>query len=271
MYRAPHLAKHVAGSPVAGVRVTSFAQDRRATRSVISTHIRARKAERLYATQLRKVARHVGDIARGLWAAEDPQAAAKIDEALRRYAYTLGDWAKAVGLRMVAEVNRRDANAWFDIAKEIGLGLRQELETTPTGRAAQEALDRQIELITSLPTEAAQRVRDLATERYTTGGRADSIAKEILRTGDVTRSRANTIARTEVSRTALEFTKARAEHVGSVSYIWRTSDDEAVRKSHAKMNGKVVRWDEPPTLDGLKGHAGGLPNCRCWAEPIIPE
>jgi hypothetical protein len=37
------------------------------------------------------------------------------------------------------------------------------------------------------------------------------------------------------------------------------------------MNGQVVAWDDPPTLDGLTGHAGALPNCRCIPLPIIPE
>lgn len=27
----------------------------------------------------------------------------------------------------------------------------------------------------------------------------------------------------------------------------------------------------PPTLDGMTGHAGALPNCRCYCEVIIPE
>ncbi|MDR0067994.1 phage head morphogenesis protein, partial [Acinetobacter sp. 11520] len=30
-------------------------------------------------------------------------------------------------------------------------------------------------------------------------------------------------------------------------------------------------WDNPPTLDNLKGHAGCLPNCRCYPEPSIPD
>ena len=30
-------------------------------------------------------------------------------------------------------------------------------------------------------------------------------------------------------------------------------------------------WDSPPTLDGMKGHAGEFPNCRCYPEPVIPR
>ncbi|HHZ9834772.1 TPA: phage minor head protein, partial [Klebsiella pneumoniae] len=41
--------------------------------------------------------------------------------------------------------------------------------------------------------------------------------------------------------------------------------------SHRKMKDKFVRWDNPPTLDGMTGHAGCLPNCKCWAEVHIPD
>ncbi|MDR8377773.1 phage head morphogenesis protein, partial [Acinetobacter baumannii] len=54
-------------------------------------------------------------------------------------------------------------------------------------------------------------------------------------------------------------------------YIWRTSEDGDVRPSHKAMNGKFVAWNSPPTLDNLKGHAGCLPNCRCYTEPVIPN
>jgi len=92
-----------------------------------------------------------------------------------------------------------------------------------------------------------------------------------MESGDVARSRALLIARTEVTRTATTLTQARAEHIGSEGYIWRTAGDGDVRPSHRAMNGKFVRWDSPPTLDNLTGHAGCVPNCRCYAEPVIPD
>ena len=37
------------------------------------------------------------------------------------------------------------------------------------------------------------------------------------------------------------------------------------------MEGKFVSWDSPPTLDGMTGHAGEFPYCRCYPEPVIPK
>jgi SPP1 gp7 family putative phage head morphogenesis protein len=134
-----------------------------------------------------------------------------------------------------------------------------------------QSLAEQVRLITSLPREAAARVHKLTTEALVTGSRAAEIAREILNTGEVTESRAKLIARTEVSRTATALTQARAQHVGSEGYIWRTSRDGAVRRSHKAMEGRIVRWNEPPELDGMVGHAGEFPNCRCFVEPILPD
>ena len=57
------------------------------------------------------------------------------------------------------------------------------------------------------------------------GVRASEIAKEILKSGDVSLSSAMRLARTGVSSTATALTKARAKHIGSDGYIWRTSKD----------------------------------------------
>ena len=135
-----------------------------------------------------------------------------------------------------------------------------------------EALNDQVTLIKSLPLEAAQRVHDLTILGLSDSTRAKEIAKEIYDTGKVTRSRATMIARTEVGRTATELTKVRAQAAGITHYIWRTSGDSDVRKSHRKMNGKVIAFSKAPEVDpGKHYHAGSFPNCRCYPEPIIPE
>jgi len=69
-----------------------------------SAFIRARKAEDLYARQLRKIAGMVGDLIRGMWHPEDPAASDAISAVLGRYAKTLEPWAEAVGRRMITEV-----------------------------------------------------------------------------------------------------------------------------------------------------------------------
>lgn len=173
---------------------------------------------------------------------------------------------------MLTEVDARDRQMWEQLSDEMSRELRKEIRTAPTGARMQELLQEQVSLITSLPTDAAKRVHELTLAGIEDSTRAKEIAREIARSGEVSVSSANLIARTEVARTASTLTQARAEHVGSEGYIWRTAGDSDVRHSHKQMNGKFVRWDSPPTLsDGTTTHAGQIYNCRCYPEPVIPE
>ncbi|WP_410488529.1 phage minor head protein [Acinetobacter sp. 2019-01-05] len=197
--------------------------------------------------------------------------AASMVASLNEYANTLQHWAQNAAGRIITDVALRDEKTWLIYAKDLSRGVREQIRNTDTGAVYQQLLNNQVRLIKSLPLDAAQRIHDLSTRSLIEGNRSSEIAGLIMATGHVTRSRANTIARTEVSRASCVFTQARAENLGSEGYIWRTSEDGDVRPSHKAMNGKFVAWDNPPTLDNLKGHAGCLPNCRCYAEPVIPE
>jgi SPP1 gp7 family putative phage head morphogenesis protein len=105
----------------------------------------------------------------------------------------------------------------------------------------------------------------------------------------VTRSRAELIARTETGRAASALTQARAEYIGSPGYLWRNANDYKVRPeigikhfaklntlakgSHRKLEGTFHRWDDPPIagVNGERAHPGSIYNCRCWAEPVLPQ
>lgn len=194
--------------------------------------------------------------------------------ALRKYAESLDVWAKHASGKIIMDVALRDEQTWLIYAKDMSRGLRDQIRNSDIGAVYQEMLDRQVGLIKSLPLNAAQRVQDLATRAVIEGGRADEISSLIMATGDVTKARANTIARTEVSRATTLFTQARAEALGSNGYIWRTSEDSDVRDEHRELNGQFFKWSDPPIADkrtGTRAHAGCIWNCRCYPEPVIPE
>lgn len=230
---------------------------------------KVRRAELQYGRNLRKIARHVGDIVSG-FDVENPLHLAEMMDAMLRYARILGPWARATAARMLADVSRRDATAWKRYSKQLGLGIQDEIRFGKHGQQLQAILQENVDLITSLPTKAAERVHRLTTEGLSESRRAEDIAEEILNTESVTKSRATLIARTEVSRTASTFTMVRAQGVGSTGYIWRTAKDARVRPSHHGMEGKFILWADEPILDNMRGHAGCFPNCRCYPEPVIP-
>lgn len=174
---------------------------------------------------------------------------------------------------MVADVSRRNLKGWQANAEAINKALQAELTYAPTGSIFAALQLEQVELIRSLPIEAAERVSRLAQQAMVGGNRSTDLAKEIYATGHVTASRAKMIARTEVSRASSNLTRARSEYVGSEGYIWRTSRDGDVRPTHRAQQGKFILWTDPPKTDkGLAPyHAGCGPNCRCWPDPVLPN
>lgn len=198
-------------------------------------------------------------------------ALAQLVRMLTQYSQTIEPWAQAVATYMLADVRRRDESMWRQHSKDVSQAVRRELFTAPTGAVLGKLQKEQVTLIKSLPLQAAERVHQLATGQLYTGVRSTELQKHILETSNVTEARARVIARTETSRAASNLLQARAQWAGSDGYIWRTVKDFDVRDSHAAMEGKYVRWNTPPTLDKLTGHAGCLPNCRCFSEPVFPE
>jgi len=226
--------------------------------------------EREYARQLRKVARHVGDIINA-FVPGDPAADPVIRRTLDDYAEAITHWATLTAGRMLSNVKQQDDAAWRARANEMSVALRDEILNAPTGATIRALLDEQVALIKSIPLDAAQRVHEWTLAGLEDATRSKEVAVAILESNDVAANRATLIARTEVARTASKLTEARAKHVGSDGYIWRTCGEADVRESHRGMNGKYVPWSSPPTLDNLTGHAGCLPNCRCYPEPVIPD
>ena len=231
-----------------------------------------RKTEMRYVMQLRRLAVKIGQLVASFPdPVGNPTVADQIARALNAYANTITPWARATAARFTADINVENAKAYAEHSREMSRRLRAELARAPTGEMMRLMQAEQVELIRSLPIEAGQRVQKLVVESLVKSERASTIAKMIQNTEGVTKSRATLIARTETSRTASNLTMARAMYVGSTGYIWRTAGDSDVRESHRSMAGRVVNWDDPPELDGMRGHAGCLPNCRCWPEPLISD
>jgi SPP1 gp7 family putative phage head morphogenesis protein len=224
------------------------------------------------------VARNIGAIIDS-FPAGNPSALPPLTTVLESYSRALEEWARGAALRMLTDVNRRDRDAFLERSKEMSKALRDEIRNADTGRVMQALLAEQVELIKSLPLDAAKRVHDLTIKGLQDSTRADVIAKEIQRSGEVAESRAKLIARTEVARTAAKLTEARALAVGSTHFVWETVGDSDVRPGHKALAGKVFAWNDLPMVnEGTDKHPkwirhgpGEIWNCRCYARPILPK
>jgi SPP1 gp7 family putative phage head morphogenesis protein len=232
----------------------------------------SRAVERRYGLILRQVARVVGAMVNAHVDGPTIRNQEKLKQQLELYSQSLGPWAEKVAADFIAAVNRDNKKAWASQSKKLAAHLKNEMANSSVGLMAKQLQAQQVALIQSIPLEAGARAQKLAQEAAMGGKRADEVAAELADTEGVTASRATLIARTEISKANAAITQARSEYVGATHYIWRTAGDGDVRESHREVDGKIFAFMAPPTLsDGMTGNPGEFPNCRCFAEPIIPE
>jgi SPP1 gp7 family putative phage head morphogenesis protein len=270
MYRDPAaFAKTISDS----LSFSDIRQTRRQARREAEHFARVQRASAVYQAQLRRIARQVGEIINA-YPVGDPAALAALQSLLDQYASILRPWAQAAAARMIAEVLRRDETAWFRHAAMIGVELRREmLGPGPLGEVMRRLVDDQVQLITSIPIDAGRDVQAKSREYWAGGIRYDELRRFVLERSNVTYNRATLIARTETAKTSSAVTQSRAEFIGSTHFVWRSVRDKDVRRMHKLLNGTVHRWDDPPIAEenGERHLPGNFPNCRCFAEPILPD
>lgn len=235
---------------------------------MLSTQRRSKRAETQYRTSLSKVAREIGAIINQRYDGSN-DSVLDIQQALSDYSELIARWARRVATKFVDTVAQDNAKLWQQNSHEMSKALKQLIAQAPVGDVMQSLVHEQIKYIKSLPMDAADRVYDIqnrAIEAVVNGERPEHFLEMIANSGKVTASRAKMLSRTELGRATQAITQARALAIGSTGYIWRTAHDGDVRHSHKQLEGQFVNWHNPPTLDGMTGHAGALPNCRCYCE-----
>lgn len=241
-------------------------------------------AEKEFYRQLKKVAQASGHVVeRHADGARIHDENALMEE-LRKYSDKLGPWATRQAAKMLQIVQKSNKRAYQQKSKAIGTALKLGVAEEDVGYQALQLLNEQVELIKSIPIDAGLRAQKISYDAFFAGTRAeanaDTIAeleKQMGMSTEVATSRAMLIARTETARANAYINQARAVSVGSNQYRWHNSGDEAVRHSHKfykgkRLQGMIFSWDAPPTLDdGMTGHPGTFPNCRCFAEPVFND
>lgn len=232
--------------------------------------------------------RNEGDSARGdAWADEmgnlSGQVRRKVDERTRD--------EKQVSAEISAQVNAWNAVQWKkSIRVTLGVDLmstepwlRSQLKSWATENAS---------LIKTLEDDAVHQVAVWTNKGLREGSRYEDIADTIARRLDVTRSKADFLARDQTAKLNSDLTQRRQEQVGITEYEWITSQDERVRglpggkyprarPRHDTLNGKTCRWDDASVfkkggtwisrdaIDAVKLHPGKDYQCRCGAIPKL--
>ena len=118
-------------------------------------------------------------------------------------------------------------------------------------------------LVQSIPGTIGDAVAERLTTALLTGQNPRDAARSVMATGaELTRSRADTIARTELLRAQREATRARLEDAPGIDeWVWLSAADSRTCAVCWAMHGT-----RHPVTETLDGH----PNCRCTMVPAVP-
>lgn len=198
----------------------------------------------------------------------------------------LSSIASAISSRIVNTANRVNSTRFnAQSSKAFGVDLRGAL--TSSGQAVQDQLeiDRALNasLIKNMATDFKQRISETIMVSVQSGERSTNLITQIREDFHVTESRAKLIARDQTSKLNGSLVKARAQAVGSKTYIWVGVSDERERPSHSVLNGMLCKWGDPTvysddngdtwksrrSIGAFIGHPSEDYQCRCNARAVI--
>lgn len=165
---------------------------------------------------------------------------------------TVKEWKRAI-----------KATLGIDIREDYYLGNFYEKELLKW-------IDENVSLIKTIPEDTLDKMRDIVYDGFTSGKTTTRMVHDIRKAYGVSRRRAELIARDQTAKLNGQIQQAQQLDAGVTEYIWSTSGDERVRKSHKELNGKKFSWnDAPVNSDGRKCHPGEDYQCRCIGRPVF--
>lgn len=228
--------------------------------------------EKAYRGRVTRAYKRIATIVQGI-ISKHVTAAGQIDDpiAMRRelenYGEQIGRWAEGFWGKLLPQQQKLLERDW----KAKGIKLPAHASNVQAAIAAAQA--EQVELIKTLPRNAAEKAQEMAEKAaLETGDRSDKLIAQLqgLEPG-YPEFAARRLARTEIAKSQSLLVEAQAKDAGVTHYVWCTMDDEAVRDSHKKLDGQIFRFDDLSDKDGDGCPAPGqIYNCRCYARPLLP-
>jgi SPP1 gp7 family putative phage head morphogenesis protein len=175
---------------------------------------------------------------------------------------------------LVKQSGKRTISEWKRIVKRtLGIDL---LDDYYRGSKFQTLLfkwvDDNVGLIKTIPRDTLGKMRQIVKEGYLSGTTTKTVSRRIQESYNVTKSRAQFIARDQIAKLNADITRQQQHDAGVSEYVWRTVNDERVRARHRELNGKRFKYSEPPIVDertGRRANPGLDFQCRCVALPVF--
>jgi SPP1 gp7 family putative phage head morphogenesis protein len=141
-------------------------------------------------------------------------------------------------------------------------------------------------LIKSIPVKMLDDVAQVINYGFSNGSSIRTIQKQLQVHFKISRNRARLIARDQIAKLASSVLRHESLQLGAEDYIWVTSNDDRVRKSHKVLDGKICSWTDPTiykdsvydtkwkkrsSIGGVEQNVGEDYQCRCSGRVIFPQ
>lgn len=178
-------------------------------------------------------------------------------------------------LQSLANLNKKATIREWKKAVQATLGI-DILEDYYNGELFEQLIRQWVEtnvnLIQSISQESLGKMKDVVLVNFHRGHSYTEIAKEIQKAYGVEKRKAIFLACDQIGKLNSQLTQYQQEDAGIEEYIWSTSGDSRVRKTHKALDGTKQNWKKPPDVgNGHHCHPGEDYRCRCVALPVFKE
>lgn len=215
------------------------------------------------------------------------QARARVRDELIKLKQRAQGYGSSQGRLIDLTSGKVDANSALEFERVIGVNVKSMGGTI--SNQINDFRKENSDLITSIPENMIDDVRSTLEESWNKGARVESLRADIQERFDVSKSRADLIARDQTLKLNSQISKTRAESAGISRYVWSTSNDERVRgnpsglypnpsktgrptSDHYRLEGQTFSYSDPPVVDertGRRANPGEDYQCRCTAAPVL--
>lgn len=188
----------------------------------------------------------------------------------KRWENRFGDQSKRITEQFIYGVVKHNENAFRGVLKKENLEFRFR-PTQHLKDVMQAATAENVGLIKSIPSQYFDQINNLVMNAVLKGSNLNELSSDLTRRYQITRKRAEFIARDQNAKLFSVINRTRCQEVGIKEGIWNHSPrHENARPSHLKADGKRFDLAKGMHLDGNWTWPGQEINCHCTLRPVIP-
>ncbi|MCO6514311.1 MAG: phage head morphogenesis protein [Snodgrassella sp.] len=192
-----------------------------------------------------------------------------IDYLISRWGKKLEDLAPQLALQFVNRTVSNYESLFKTHLRKAGFTVRFQI-TDFQKESLQAVMENNVGLIKSIGSQYLDKVQGQVWKCVTDGYDLSTLAKDLSKAYDITKRRAELIARDQGAKAHAVIEKAKRQELGITKAIWLHSHaGKKPRPSHLAADGKEFDVDKGMYLDGKWIQPGELINCRCCSKSII--